>query len=114
MTFEQYCHEASEFARYPRLGNNLNYTILGLVGEAGEVANAWKKYIRDCENKEVFVGSNSERDIIEELGDVLWYFMACCSELDISPSKVAALNIRKLERRTRLHKATLRRKNAKD
>ena len=38
MDFETYQKKARETAKYPNLGSNNIYPTLGLVGEAGEVA----------------------------------------------------------------------------
>ena len=43
--------------------------VLGLVGEAGEVAEKVKKMVRD--NKSI-----NQKDIVKELGDVLFYTVA--------------------------------------
>ncbi|MDD3523676.1 MAG: nucleoside triphosphate pyrophosphohydrolase family protein [Candidatus Cloacimonetes bacterium] len=69
----------------------INYTIMGLIGEAGELANKWKKYYRgDLTIDEVWQALN------DELGDVLWYIARLARELDINLSMVAIDNIAKL------------------
>jgi len=47
MDFKTYQEKARETAQYPCLGSNNIYPTLGLVGEAGEVAEKVKKVIRD-------------------------------------------------------------------
>ena len=47
MDFKTYQKKARETAQYPNLGSNNIYPTLGLVGEAGEVAEKVKKVIRD-------------------------------------------------------------------
>ena len=70
-TIEQYQAFAKGTAIYPEAGsgsiNELMYLSLGLVGEAGEVANKVKKLYRDGDSSE-------KREAIgAELGDVFWY-----------------------------------------
>ena len=43
MDFKTYHEKARETAQYPDLGSNNIYPTLGLVGEAGEVAEKVKK-----------------------------------------------------------------------
>src|SRR5690606_20335975 len=70
------------------LGNG----ALGLVGEAGEVAEAVKKHL--------FHGHPIDKaTMTEELGDVLWYVARLAAALGISLGDVAALNVDKLQRR---------------
>ncbi|KON34684.1 hypothetical protein AC477_00115 [miscellaneous Crenarchaeota group-1 archaeon SG8-32-1] len=95
MNFDEYQSKARETAIYPNKGNNLVYPILGLNGEAGEVAEKLKKLIRD----EHYADADFVKSIDKELGDVLWYIAAICSELGISMNGVAHRNIRKLEDR---------------
>lgn len=70
----------------------LVWNALGLVGEAGEVADTIKKA--------VFHQHGLDRDmLIKELGDVLWYVAALCTKLGVDMSYVAGLNIAKLRKR---------------
>lgn len=96
LSFDDYQALAGSTARYPGRGEgSLVYPVLGLTGEAGEVAEKVKKIIRD---REGVVGD--QRDAIaKELGDVLWYVAACCHELGVSMADVAQGNIDKLQSR---------------
>jgi NTP pyrophosphatase (non-canonical NTP hydrolase) len=93
MTFREYQEKASQTAIYPNIGENFIYPALGLVGEAGEIANKVKKVIRD-HNYEL--NEDIAKDLGKEVGDVLWYIAALCSELGIEMNKVAEENIDKL------------------
>lgn len=70
--------------------------LLGLVGEAGEVADKFKKIFRD---KAGVFDVDSKKEITKELGDVLWYISVICTYLDISLDDVAINNIEKLQSR---------------
>ena len=67
--------------------------ILGLVGEAGEVAEKFKKIVRD---KNGVVGDDDKADIEKELGDVLWYISALADYLGLTLDEVANKNLEKL------------------
>ena len=45
MTFTEYQLKSRGTAIYPEAGKNITYPVLGLVGEAGEIANKVKKKI---------------------------------------------------------------------
>ena len=81
---------AMETALYPKL-HGREYVVLGLVGEAGELANVRKKVLRD--------GVNRDDLLKEELGDVMWYIAAVCEEYEWDMSDVAACTIEKLRDR---------------
>lgn len=66
---------------------------LGLVGEAGEIANKVKKIIRD--NGGVVTPEQASQ-IATEVGDVLWYVAALSRELGVDLGEVAQANIQKL------------------
>jgi len=74
----------------------LAYVVLGLAGEAGEVANKLKKVIRDGGG---VITKEQRFALIDELGDVFWYLAQCCEKLDIDLSVVAMNNLNKLAER---------------
>ena len=96
MDFKTYQKKARLTAQYPNLGSNNIYPTLGLVGEAGEVAEKVKKVIRD--KKGVF-DDESKKAIKKELGDVLWYLSNLCNEFGFSFEEVALQNLEKLRLR---------------
>ena len=96
MDFKTYQKKARETAQYPNLGSNNIYPTLGLVGEAGEVAEKVKKVIRD---KNGIFDEQSKKAIKKELGDVLWYLSNLCNEFDFSFEDVALQNLEKLKLR---------------
>ena len=96
MDFKTYQKKARETAQYPDLGSNNIYPTLGLVGEAGEVAEKVKKVIRD--NNGIF-DNESRLGIKKELGDVLWYISNLCTELNFNLEDVASQNLEKLKTR---------------
>lgn len=65
---------------------------LGLTGEAGEVADLVKKYLRHGKSLPTAI-------IRDELGDVLWYVTMLAFHFGISLSSVAENNIKKLQHR---------------
>lgn len=83
-------------AIYPDQGENLVYPTLGLVGEAGEVAEKVKKVIRDGGNQ---LTEESRRSIALELSDVCWYMSTLASELGYDLSQIFEMNAAKLSSR---------------
>ena len=96
MDFKTYQKQARLTAKYPNLGSNNIYPTLGLVGEAGEVAEKVKKVIRD---KKGIFDDESKKGIKKELGDVLWYLSNLCTEFDFNLDDVALQNLEKLKLR---------------
>lgn len=95
MTLNEYQKEAMTTATFGA-GEKLVYPILGLVGEAGELANKYKKVLRDDSG----VLSPAVREALKaELGDVLWYVAAVAKDLDTSLEIIAEDNIIKLKDR---------------
>ena len=97
MDFKTYQNKARETAQYPNLGSNYIYPTLGLVGEAGEVAEKVKKVIRD---KKGIFDEESKRAIKKELGDVLWYISNLCTEFNFDLDEVSIENLEKLKSRS--------------
>ena len=93
MTFDEYQEKSRETAVYPDLGSNFVYPTLGLVGEAGEVAEKIKKVIRDNGGE---LDEERKEALAKELGDVLWYLAQLATELKVSLNDVADINIKKL------------------
>jgi len=86
--------KALSTAVYPK-DQGKEYTILGLVGEAGEVANRYKKLVRKWpeDNAVLF---DAYHDLADELGDVLWYLAAVAHELGYTLEDIASMNLSKL------------------
>jgi hypothetical protein len=72
LTLNQYQELALKTARYPNVGKNLTYPILGLIGEVGEVGELWE-----------FPGltDSTRGEHLLEYGDILWYYATTCYEL---------------------------------
>lgn len=96
MTFQEYQQESRVSALYPDTGSNFVYPTLGLVGEAGEVAEKVKKVLRD--NKGIMDDERKDQ-IRKELGDVLWYVSQLATELGFGLEGVAQENLDKLRSR---------------
>lgn len=92
MDFNTYQQQAATTAVYPESAKYI-YPTLGLCGEAGEVAEKIKKVIRD--NGGVFT-EEKKKEIVKEVGDVLWYIAALLSDLDITMDEAATGNLEKL------------------
>lgn len=96
MNFNEYQQKSRETAIYPDKDNNFVYPVLGLVGESGEVAEKFKKIIRD---KSSIINDNDKEEIVKEMGDVLWYLAQLSSELNVSLEYVVERNLEKLNSR---------------
>ena len=72
----------------------LEYLTLGLTGEAGEIANKVKKFIRDGASKEEYLAKRIE--IGYEIGDVMWYCAVLAEELDMNLGHIMEKNLEKL------------------
>lgn len=84
----------------------LMYPTLGLVGEAGEVAEKVKKLYRDellslGGDPILELSVDTRVEIAKELGDVLWYVTAVASDLGFDLDEIATMNIEKLHSRKR-------------
>lgn len=85
------------------MGNLLSYPTLGLVGEAGEVAEKVKKLFRDQAGK---INVQFKENITLELGDILWYIAKLARALNIPLEAIAQGNLKKImsrKRRGKIH-----------
>lgn len=88
MDLNDYQKEAQKTAAYPR-EHRVTYPVLGLAGEAGEVADTYKKFLRG--------DTTASRDkLLSEMGDVLWYLAALASDLGVDLEQIAHDNLAKL------------------
>ena len=93
MNFSEYQEKSRVTALYPHAGHDFVYPTLGLVGEAGEVADKLKKTIRDDNG---VVTDVKREEVKKELGDVLWYVAQVATELHLSLDDIASANLEKL------------------
>jgi NTP pyrophosphatase (non-canonical NTP hydrolase) len=98
MDCDDYQRDAMLTARAKDAPDELMHLVLGLVGEAGEIAEKVKKLIRD-ENSDV--NQLDRNDMSAEIGDVMWYCAVLADFLGLSLSEVARRNIDKLADRQR-------------
>jgi NTP pyrophosphatase (non-canonical NTP hydrolase) len=99
-SFQIYDAEVSHLAKYPEVGENPIYPALGLVGEAGEVAEKIKKLWRnESKTRGIDYSEEQKTEIVKELGDVLWYVAALAREVGSSIEEVAKTNSTKLNSR---------------
>jgi NTP pyrophosphatase (non-canonical NTP hydrolase) len=96
MTPNEYQTAALQTAIYPNMGNNYIYPTLGLVGEAGEVAEKAKKIIRDGDGT---LTPETREKMAMELSDVCWYAAVLAFELDYFLEDIMQMNLDKLASR---------------
>ena len=93
MIMDSYQRVARKTVIYPRK-QMIIYPALGLAGEAGEVCEKVKKYLRqDYDLDEL------KEKVEDELGDVLWYIANLATDLGLSLDNLAAKNLVKLHDR---------------
>ena len=90
-----YQRVAQTSAVYPE-DKAIEYLVLGLASEAGEVAGKYKKIIRD---KYGLMDADSKVALADEIGDVLWYVAMLSLELGFTLDAIAINNAVKLHDR---------------
>tara|TARA_R100000030_G_scaffold84151_1_gene67237 strand:- start:119 stop:502 length:384 start_codon:yes stop_codon:yes gene_type:complete len=93
ITASDYQSRACETAIFPK-EKATEYLTLGLTGEAGEIANKVKKFIRDGAPKDEYLAKRIE--IGYEIGDVLWYCAVLAEELEMNLGHIMEKNLEKL------------------
>jgi NTP pyrophosphatase (non-canonical NTP hydrolase) len=93
ITAALYQEKACETAIFPKQ-KAMEYLTLGLTGEAGEIANKVKKFIRDGAVKDEYLEKRIQ--IGYEIGDVLWYCAVLAEELEMNLGHIMENNLQKL------------------
>ena len=97
MNFIEYQMKAQQTATYPQehLLQALSYLGLGLTGEAGEVADKLKKWLRG----DYPLDEAKKKEIAYELGDLLWYISEMARKIEYDLHTIAVMNTEKLSSR---------------
>jgi len=93
MTIDEYAAWAATIAKVDEHPSNerLSYLGLGLAGESGEVAEHIKKLLRD--------EWLDKAGLVEELGDVIYYWACLCAATGQQPSELLRASAAKINRR---------------
>lgn len=96
MEFNYYQQEALKTQQFDKEKNQLDEIVpfLGIVGETGSVIAELKKKLRDGDNY-----SNYNKQIAEELGDLLWYISNIASNHGLKLGAIAEQNLKKITER---------------
>lgn len=73
-------------------GSQILHAVIGLTGEVGELASAVEKF---AYYEQQFDSNN----VVEEIGDCLWYLVELCDAIGVSLETCMDLNIAKLKSR---------------
>ncbi len=97
MTFDEYQKRAltTVISQDDTFKDTLHW-VLGINGEAGEVAEKVKKIIRDKGGK---ISQQDKEELAKELGDVLWYLAVFAHDLGFQLDGIAEQNLAKLQSR---------------
>jgi len=97
MTFDDYQKQAlTTLIKHPDPLMDKTIMVLGIAGEASEVAEKWKKIVAYRDGK---ITEEDKQEIAKEIGDVLWYLSVFADMLGISMDDVATKNAAKLASR---------------
>ena len=106
LTYAEYQARSAATAVFPKIQISLNggplidapwlYPLLGLLGEAGELAEKFKKTVRDRDGR---LTAEDQGLIQKERGDVMWYLARLAEAGGTTLIDAAAANLAKLESR---------------
>lgn len=94
MTFDEYQAQARTTALTyddPQLDKTI--WVLGIAGEASEIAEKWKKIIAYHDGK---ITDEDSSELAKEIGDVIWYIAVFTERLGLSLDDIAKQNLSKL------------------
>ena len=106
MDLKEYQERARTTAQYPEVDSgskwSINYCIVSLGGEVGELQNKWKKVLRG----DKYLPGDGPSEIVSirellssEIGDALWYLAMLAKELGTTLDEIAEMNLAKLKSR---------------
>ena len=97
MTFDEYQQKAlTTLVRHPDPMMNKTILAMGVVGEAGEVIEKWKKIVAYWQGD---VTEERRAELGKELADVVWYIAVLAQELGLSFDAIMQQNVEKLASR---------------
>jgi NTP pyrophosphatase (non-canonical NTP hydrolase) len=97
MTFDEYQSLAPTTAIYhPDPVMDKTIWVLGISGEASEIAEKWKKIVA---YRDSVVTEEDVAEMTKEIGDVLWYLTMFAESLGVKMHDVAVANVEKLASR---------------
>ena len=67
--------------------------VMGIAGEAGEVVEKWKKIVA---YKDGIITAEDTKELVKEMGDVIWYVAVLANSLGVSLEDVLQMNLNKL------------------
>lgn len=103
MEFSDFQREANRTDQRPGSDEGaLLFPVIGLSSEVGSLVRHVKKRLRDQDAYELFSG-----EMIDELGDVLWYVANLAEKLGVGLDEIAEANLRKIRGRWPLSGDTL-------
>ena len=91
MNFNEYGQFVKSMKVYPEK-HAIVYPALGLTGEAGEVAEKVKKWLRG--DREL-----DKLELLKEAGDVMWYLASLADDLGYTLQDLVDENVKKLTSR---------------
>lgn len=80
---------------WPSVAGDDDWAVMGLLSEAGEVAQLREKFIR----KGAYTADQYQFEMKSELGDILWNIANLCNLNDLTLHEVLMFNIQKIEER---------------
>ncbi|MCL2173780.1 nucleoside triphosphate pyrophosphohydrolase family protein [Candidatus Saccharibacteria bacterium] len=94
MTFDEYQAQAkTTLIKHPDETMNQTILAMGIVGEAGEMIDKWKKIQSYFDGE---VNAETLQELGREIGDILWYIATFADSLGLKLSDIAQTNLAKL------------------
>lgn len=92
MDFKIFQQQALRTAKRVNFQLDLTHSAYGLAGEAGEFVDSVKKH-------QIYGQELNKENLLEEIGDILWYAAMAAEVLGANLDDIAASNVAKLQKR---------------